>query len=92
VIDGDDVVQELVVQAPVEQVFNMFTDPRQLVRWIGISADLQPRPGGRFASRSSQASSAKVSTSSSTGPAAWSSHGAGPTPVSGCHLARRALR
>ena len=26
----------------------MFTDPRQLVRWIGISADLQPRPGGRF--------------------------------------------
>jgi uncharacterized protein YndB with AHSA1/START domain len=48
VIDGDDVVHELVVPAPVEQVFDMFTDPRQLVRWIGISADLQPRPGGRF--------------------------------------------
>ena len=47
-IDGDDVVHELVVPAPVEQVFDMFTDPRQLVRWIGISADLQPRPGGRF--------------------------------------------
>ena len=26
----------------------MFTDARQLVCWIGISADLQPRPGGRF--------------------------------------------
>jgi uncharacterized protein YndB with AHSA1/START domain len=48
VIDGDDVVHELVVPAPVEQVFDMFTDPRQLVRWIGISADLQPRPGGHF--------------------------------------------
>jgi uncharacterized protein YndB with AHSA1/START domain len=48
VIDGDEVVHELVVQAPVEQVFDMFTNPRQLVRWIGISADLQPRPGGRF--------------------------------------------
>jgi uncharacterized protein YndB with AHSA1/START domain len=48
VIDGDEVVHELVLLAPVEQVFEMFTDPRQLVRWIGISADLQPRPGGRF--------------------------------------------
>jgi len=48
VIDGDDVVHELVLPAPVEQVFDMFTDPRQLARWIGISADLQPRPGGRF--------------------------------------------
>jgi uncharacterized protein YndB with AHSA1/START domain len=48
VIDGDEVVHELVLPAPVEQVFEMFTDPRQLVRWIGISAELQPRPGGRF--------------------------------------------
>ena len=47
-IDGDAVVYELVLPAPAEQVFGMFTDPRQLVRWIGISADLEPRPGGRF--------------------------------------------
>ena len=47
-IDGDAVIHELVLPAPAEQVFDMFTDPRQLVRWIGISADLQPRPGGRF--------------------------------------------
>ena len=47
-IDGDAVIHELVLPAPVEQVFDMFTDPRQLVRWIGISADLQPRPGGHF--------------------------------------------
>jgi uncharacterized protein YndB with AHSA1/START domain len=47
VIDGDAVIHELVLPAPPGQVFDMFTDPRQLVRWIGISADLQPRPGGR---------------------------------------------
>lgn len=47
-IDGDAVIHELVLPAPIEQVFEMFTVPGQLVRWIGISADLQPRPGGRF--------------------------------------------
>lgn len=26
----------------------MFVDPVQLVRWIGISAELDPQPGGRF--------------------------------------------
>jgi uncharacterized protein YndB with AHSA1/START domain len=48
VIDGDAVVHELFLPVPVDQVFDMFVDPRQLVRWIGISADLQARPGGRF--------------------------------------------
>ena len=47
-IDGDAVIRELVLPAPAERVFDMFTDPRQLIRWIGISADLQPWPGGRF--------------------------------------------
>lgn len=47
-IDGDTVIHEVVLPALVEQVFDMFTDPRLLVRWIGISADLEPRPGGRF--------------------------------------------
>jgi len=48
VIDGDAVIHEITLPVPVEQVFCMFTDPRQLVRWIGISADLEPQPGGRF--------------------------------------------
>jgi uncharacterized protein YndB with AHSA1/START domain len=48
VIDGDSVIHEVLLPAPAEQVFGMFTDPRQLIRWIGISADLEPRPGGRF--------------------------------------------
>jgi uncharacterized protein YndB with AHSA1/START domain len=48
VIDGDAVIHEIALPVPVERVFEMFTDPRQLVRWIGISADLEPQPGGRF--------------------------------------------
>jgi uncharacterized protein YndB with AHSA1/START domain len=48
VIDGDAVVHELVVPASAERVFEMFVDPAQLVRWIGISADLEPKPGGKF--------------------------------------------
>jgi uncharacterized protein YndB with AHSA1/START domain len=48
VIEGDAVVHELVLPASAERVFDMFTDPAELVRWIGISADLEPRPGGRF--------------------------------------------
>lgn len=45
-IDGDAVVHELVLPAPAEQVFGMFTDPRQLVRWNGVSADRRPTGGG----------------------------------------------
>jgi uncharacterized protein YndB with AHSA1/START domain len=48
VIDGDAIIHELVLPVPAEHAFDMFTDPGQLVRWIGISADLQARPGGRF--------------------------------------------
>jgi len=48
VIEGDAVIHELLLPAPAEQVFDMFTDPQKLVGWIGSSADLQPRPGGRF--------------------------------------------
>ena len=47
VIDGDAVIHELVLPAPAGQVFDMFTDPRQLIRWIGITADLEPQPGGQ---------------------------------------------
>jgi uncharacterized protein YndB with AHSA1/START domain len=48
VIQGDDVVHEVAMAATPDAVFEMFVDPAKLVRWIGISADLDPRPGGRF--------------------------------------------
>jgi uncharacterized protein YndB with AHSA1/START domain len=42
------VVHEVVVPRRREDVFAFFTDPARLVRWIGISAELEPAPGGRF--------------------------------------------
>src|SRR4051794_13062274 len=34
------------VAAPPEVVFEYFTDPAKLVRWMGNNATLDPRPGG----------------------------------------------
>ena len=42
------VVHELEIPRPAGEVFEMFIDPARLVTWIGISAELEPRPGGRF--------------------------------------------
>ena len=44
----DAVTCEVVVPAPPEEVFRWFVRPELLVRWIGIDAELEPRPGGRF--------------------------------------------
>ena len=47
-ISGETVVHELVLPAPPDVVFDMFVRPEELVRWIGISAELDPRPDGVF--------------------------------------------
>ena len=47
-IEGDVVRAELRLSQPPEAVFDFFVDPAKLVQWIGIGADLDPRPGGRF--------------------------------------------
>jgi len=39
---------EQVVAAPPGEVFRWFIDPALLARWIGIQANLEPRPGGSF--------------------------------------------
>jgi uncharacterized protein YndB with AHSA1/START domain len=44
----DAVVREIEIRAPAADVYEMFTDPAKLVRWIGIRALLEPRPGGIF--------------------------------------------
>lgn len=42
------VVCEVGIDAPASIVYELFTDPALLVRWIGISAQLEPVPGGLF--------------------------------------------
>lgn len=36
------------IKAPPEVVFRYFTDPALIVTWIGVRAELDPRPGGVF--------------------------------------------
>ena len=43
-----DVRCEIVVKAPASVVHRMLTEAELLVRWIGINAEVDPRPGGRF--------------------------------------------
>jgi uncharacterized protein YndB with AHSA1/START domain len=40
------VEHEVRVAARPETVFSYFTDPARMVRWIGVEATLDPRPGG----------------------------------------------
>ena len=42
------VTHEVQIAAPARAVYEMFTDPAKLVRWIGIRALIEPRPGGQF--------------------------------------------
>ncbi len=44
----DPVRSEVRIAAPPEVVFPYFTDPARMVDWMGISALLDPRPGGTF--------------------------------------------
>jgi uncharacterized protein YndB with AHSA1/START domain len=42
------VEREIRVEAEPEAVFQFFTDPEKMVRWMGVGATLDPRPGGVF--------------------------------------------
>jgi len=39
---------EVRIEASPETVFQYFVDPEKIVRWMGMTADLDPRPGGVF--------------------------------------------
>jgi uncharacterized protein YndB with AHSA1/START domain/DNA-binding transcriptional ArsR family regulator len=45
---GGVVERQVRVAAAPETVFGFFVDPEKLVRWMGITAELVPRPGGRL--------------------------------------------
>jgi uncharacterized protein YndB with AHSA1/START domain len=42
------VEKELRIEAEPELVFSFFTEPEKMVRWMGLAATLDPRPGGSF--------------------------------------------
>ena len=46
--ETDVVEREVRIAARPETVFAFFTDPVKMLRWKGISATLDPRPGGIY--------------------------------------------
>lgn len=42
------VEREVHIDARPETVFEFFTDPAKAIRWMGIAATLDPRPGGVY--------------------------------------------
>ena len=46
--EGISVEREVVIAASRETVWEFLVDPEKAVRWMGQSADLDPRPGGRY--------------------------------------------
>ena len=44
----EEVRLEVTIGAPADLVYRMFTEDDLLVRWMGISAELDPRPHGLF--------------------------------------------
>lgn len=46
--DTSPVVQSVEIRATPERVFELFTDPEQLVKWWPDAADLEPRVGGKM--------------------------------------------
>ena len=44
----DTVELEVHISAPPETVFSYFTDPDRMMKWMGVSAEVEARPGGVF--------------------------------------------
>jgi uncharacterized protein YndB with AHSA1/START domain len=43
-----ELVQEIVVDATPDTIFELLTVPEQHTRWMGATAELDPRPGGTY--------------------------------------------
>lgn len=44
----DMIIQEIRIAAHPETVFAFLTDPGKILRWMGTTADVDPRPGGTY--------------------------------------------
>jgi len=44
----DFVEREVSISAPAETIFLLLTDSQEVTRWMGVTAELDPRPGGIY--------------------------------------------
>ena len=45
---ADPLIKEIFIEAPPSVVFEFLTDPVKMIRWMGIRAEIDPRPGGIY--------------------------------------------
>jgi uncharacterized protein YndB with AHSA1/START domain len=44
----DPLCKEVFIDAPPSVVFQFLTDPTKMVRWMGVQAEIDPKPGGIY--------------------------------------------
>jgi uncharacterized protein YndB with AHSA1/START domain len=47
-VAAEPIVKEIYIDAPPRIVFEFLTDPVKMVRWMGIRAEVEPKPGGIY--------------------------------------------
>jgi len=47
---SDPIVKEIYIAAPPSVVFKFLTDPKMMIRWMGIRAEIDPKAGGIYLS------------------------------------------
>jgi uncharacterized protein YndB with AHSA1/START domain len=45
---AEPLIKEIYIDAPPAVVFQFLTDPAKMLRWMGIQAEIDPRPGGIY--------------------------------------------
>ena len=45
---SDSLTKEIYIEAPPSVVFAFLTDPKKMIRWMGLVAEIDPRPGGIY--------------------------------------------
>lgn len=44
----DPIVKEVFIEASPETVFSFLTEPEKMLQWMGVRAEIEPRPGGIY--------------------------------------------
>ena len=89
-IEAVTVVREVLIAASPETIWRFLVDPAEAVRWMGVSANLDARPGGDY--RVEVLPGDVVSggnPSRSILRTAWSTRGVGSAHPVPCRVARR---
>lgn len=45
---SEPLIKEIYIEAAPEIVFEFLTDPKKMIRWMGLTVDIDPRPGGIY--------------------------------------------